>query len=364
MKIAKKFLGVALAIIMTFNVFAMGTVAAGTESAVDLYIATDKTTYAPGEEVVLTVSVQAIDAVGPMLIGGGYAIGYDSSVIVPYSTSTDNLTDHGFVNLVEGYDASSSSLMDASMTSVDADGAANYNWDTVIIYAVADDWATSYDATSKTDVFTVKMKIADAAADGTYTIGFNKASYEDENAYINDAANLGIYGYYDTYGTYNYGTDVNFGLGTCTFTVATAAAEPEVVALDDTMARMDDWTKAESTNTFDGGLIGQINNLNLTFTQEGDRLQCDQIDTIEVYANGKKMGNAYQVYKVNDTTYQFRAVITNMDKTAETYADDVEYEFRVTLKGDYADTTLTATKTVSAKAIYEEAYAAYQLANP
>lgn len=142
--------------------------------------------------------------------------------------------------------------------------------------------------------------------------------------------------------------------------VIEVAAGPEVVALDDTMARMDVWSAAETTNTFDGGLIGQINNAALTFTDG----ECNEIESIEVYANGQKMGNAYQVYKVNDTTYQFRAVILNMDKTADTYATDVEYEFRVAMKGDYADSgVLTATKTVSAQTIFTEAYDNYKAAN-
>ena len=142
--------------------------------------------------------------------------------------------------------------------------------------------------------------------------------------------------------------------------VIEAPAGPTVEALG-TMARMDDWTAAETTNIFDGGLIGQISNVTLTFTEDK---QCNEIESIEVYANGQKMGNAYQVYKVDDTTYQFRAVVKNMDKTADTYATDVEYEFRVTMKGDYADSgVLTATKTVSAQTIFNTAYAKYQAAN-
>ena len=59
MKISKKILGVVLVLTMILNVFAVGAFAAfPDDTAVKLMIATDKETYAPGDEIVLTVSEQ------------------------------------------------------------------------------------------------------------------------------------------------------------------------------------------------------------------------------------------------------------------------------------------------------------------
>ena len=119
------------------------------------------------------------------------------------------------------------------------------------------------------------------------------------------------------------------------------------------MARMDDWTDADAT-VFDGGLMGQINNLELAFTDK----ECDTIKSIEVFLNGEEeaSANAYQVYKVDDTTYKVRAVIKNMDKASANYATEFSYKFVVTL--DTGD-TLEVEGTTSAKAIYEAAKTNY-----
>lgn len=360
MKNSKRILGVVLALIMVFNVLAVGSFAAfPDDTLVKLTLSTDdgKATYAPGDDVTIAVYQQVLPEAGQMSPAGSYEIAYDSSVIKPYSTTEDLVSGHALTmnsEIADSYDSSISKYMEGGAVGIDE----RYNWNAAASYIIgAKAGSPTFDCTSNYKVFTIKMKIADDAADGTYTIGFNKIAFDSGIGFVADGVFGGFYGNDAT--AFGFSQPYFYDLGTCEIKVSSAPAEPEVVALDDTMARMDDWTKAESTDKFDGGLIGQINNLNLTFT-DGD---CDQIDTIEVYANGKKMGNAYQVYKVDDTTYQFRAVIKNMDKTDKTYADDIEYEFKVTLKGDYAGQTLTATKTVSAQAIYAEAYAAYQTAN-
>lgn len=225
MKMAKKTISIVLVLMLIVNIFATTALAAGTESAVDLYISTDKTTYAPGDEVVITVSEQVIDAVGDMWIAGQYSIGYDSKVFEPYSTSL-TLEDHGFTALQGGYDSSMSTIAfsDVNIENGDyiADNQAVYGWDSMIMYCVAGDMATAFSATNKADLFTIKMKIKEDAAFGTYTLGFNQGSYEIYSAFSADATMGGIYGYTDDYG---YGTAVNYGLGTCEITVG-AAEEP------------------------------------------------------------------------------------------------------------------------------------------
>lgn len=221
MKMAKKAFSVVLALVMLVNVFAAMGSAAAPDSAIDLYLSTDKAVYAAGEEITITVSAQAIEAVGDLRIGSGCAIAFDSTGISQYSTDVTSLASHGFTAIQDGYDSTISSLADTSMTTVTN---AN-NWDSVMILAVADDGATSFSATSKTDLYTFKMKVADTAPDGDYVIGFNQASYEDYNAYQNDSAMGGVYGMYDDYG---YGTTANYGFNNVTIKVGAPAPAYEL----------------------------------------------------------------------------------------------------------------------------------------
>ena len=213
MKISKKILGVVLVLTMILNVFAVGAFAAfPDDTAVKLMIATDKETYAPGDEIVLTVSEQVISAIGSVYIGGQYEIAYNGAAVEPYSTSGD-LDPHGFTAIQEGYDSSISGVQIPAQSS----GASLAGTDTTICYVVGDS-SVAIDATNKVDLFTVKMKIKADAPDGTYTIGFNPAGYEECNAFSNDGVGFGGL----------YGTDASvFGLpvantyeyGTCTITV-------------------------------------------------------------------------------------------------------------------------------------------------
>ena len=219
MKTFRKVLGVVLAIAMLTGVFSMMASALAPDSAVDLYISTDKTNYAAGDTIVITVSQQVDPAVGNMTIAGTYAIGYPSAAIEPISTSTD-LPNHNFTALVDGYDASISvvnfwDFIESQGNSVDA-GA---KWDAVFGVLVAAD-GTAFENTEKKDLFTYEMKIKDDAPDGEYTIGFNKDCYINYYGFSADENMGGVYGYDDDYG---YGTTANYGLdSTATFTVGAA----------------------------------------------------------------------------------------------------------------------------------------------
>ena len=343
MKTSKRILGIVLALAIVFNVFAVSTFAAGTESAIDLFIRTDESTYAPGDVITLTISEQVIDKVGEMRIGGQYPIAYDSSAIEPISTVTTELNSHNFVAIQGGYDPNMSGLFDTSAEVIDD----KYNWDSIFFLSVADDMSTSFDATNKVDLFTVQLKVKDNAPDGEYTLGFNQGSYEAYSALSNDAKNGGVYGYYDDNG---YGTTTNYGLGTCTFTVSSAPAV--TVEAKDPMAHMNNWEDTEAT-TYTAGLVGQINGLALTFDETTG--ECDQIKEIKVTVEGSdKVGYAYKVYKVNDTTYQFRAILLDTPKTGTAA---LKYTFHVKLADG---STVTCSDETTAKEIFDAAYGRYQ----
>ena len=219
MKTFKKVLGVVLTIAMLAGVFSMMASALAPDTAVDLYISTDKAVYSAGDTIIITVSQQVDPAVGKMTIAGTYAIGFPSAVIEFKSDSTD-LVNHPFTALVPGYDASIAgfntpdNVANTQGISVD-DGAA---WDSVFGLIVTAD-GTAFENTEKTDLFTYEMKIKDDAADGTYTLGFNKDAYVNYYGFSADEAMGGIYGYDDDYG---YGTTANYGFNNCTFTIGAA----------------------------------------------------------------------------------------------------------------------------------------------
>lgn len=240
MKMAKKAFSIVLALVMLVNVFAVMGSAAAPESALDLYISADKAVYAPGEEITLKVSVQAVEAVGDLRIGSGCAIAWDSTGIRQISTDVESLTSHGFVAIQGGYDESISCLVDKTMTTVTSEN----NWDDLFILGVADDAETHFSATSKTDLYTFKLKVADDAPAGEYVIGFNKDSYIDYNGYQNDHAMGGVYGYDEDYG---YGTSVNYSFHNCTITVGQSASLTELGA----QIRFDKTAEGAYANQFD-----------------------------------------------------------------------------------------------------------------
>ena len=150
MKISKKIFGVALAVIMIFNVFAVGTLAAvPADTLVQLNISTDKAVYAPGDTVVIKFGEQCIDELGEMLIGGQYDFGYNSAVLEPISTATE-LATHNFVPIQAGSNVTYSVFKAVSESGVSE----LYDWDAASTVAVVDD-GTAFDATAGVELFTI-----------------------------------------------------------------------------------------------------------------------------------------------------------------------------------------------------------------
>jgi len=233
MKTFKKVLGVVLTIAMLAGVFSMMASALAPDTAVDLFVSTDKAVYAPGDIVTITVSEQ-IDPLanamfGDARIAGQYCIGYPSAVLENVSTSTDLKANHGFTILCgdeasTGYDNGNSgmkfwSVLEGEGDYIESSQASLWDADTCLV--VVDDGASTIGSCAdKTDLFSFQMKIKDTAADGTYTIGFNQGAYAMYIGYSYD-----IFGDDDDN---SLGVTKTFGYGTCTFTVGSAVTGPEV----------------------------------------------------------------------------------------------------------------------------------------
>lgn len=345
MKISKKIFGVALALIMIFNVFAVGTYAAvPADTVVDLRIRTDKTTYAPGDEVILTFSYDVINDLTEMLIGGQYEIGYNSAVLEPYSTSIEDISLHGYEAHQAGTDLGSSGVQIPAQSS----GASLYDWDAAICYVVVDD-GTAYDARGGVDVFSIKMKIKADAPDGTYTIGYNPAGYEEYNAYVND--NIGLGGLYGSVPDTSYMPfdEANmYAYGTCTFTVSSAPAVE--VTHDGTQARYA-YPGTPSAAAYQFGCLGKVTGLTVETDADNNVTNIQSIVATANY-NGATVSSEVATIWVEGEGYGFRAVFKGFD-----YQDtkDITVTFAITMSDGTTVYTTAEAATYTANGIYTAA---------
>lgn len=323
MKISKKVLGIAMAIIMIFNVFAIGTFAAfPDDTVVKLAVSTDKATYAPGDEIVLKISEQCISEVGTMQIAGQYEFAYNNAVLEPYA-STIALDDHGMSAIQAGYDASISVVQ---LPGNATDPSALYDWNSTICFCLASD-GTTFAATDMTELFTVKMKVKADAPDGTYTIGFNPNGYEMYNAYSVDG--LGFGGLYGVDASaFGFSVPNMYEYGTYTFTVSSAPAV-EVTHVGEQAK----WKGGNANNTAENylfGFLGQATGLTVETTEENGHNVVTNIKDIIATANynGTTVTSEVITMWEVDGGYQFRAVFKGFDP-ADT--KDVSVTFAITM---------------------------------
>ena len=218
MKTTKKVLSVVLALILAFGVLAIVPFAKAPDSAIDLYIRTDKTNYKPGEIITFTVSRQVIPDVGRMRVGGIIPIAYNNIAIEPISDITDDLEPHHVKYLQPGEDLTGDTLYpygpEGNDTGMEVYGAEHYGWNDSFIVGLCDDNGdTVFDNTDLQDWFSIEMKVKDNAPEGDYVIGFNQESYVNYEGICYDEAMGGVAGWDDDNG---YNTTTNYSLGTCT----------------------------------------------------------------------------------------------------------------------------------------------------
>lgn len=233
MKTTKKVLSVLLALAMLLGIVSTMAFAKAPDAAIDLYVDCDKETYQPGDTVILTISEQAAEVLGKMYIDGQYAIGYNSKVIAPTTTSI-MATDNNIVALQGGYVAANSRVShnanNVSMGDYIDDSQSTYGWDEIVMANIVSDGSTMFDATEKTGVIQFPMKISDTAADGTYTIGINIGSYKNWSAYSKTENFAELLAYDPAEMGFEHGCTANYAAHVCTFKVSSSAAAGPVVA--------------------------------------------------------------------------------------------------------------------------------------
>ena len=314
MKTSKRILGIALAVIMIFNVFAVGAFAMPDNAVVDLIIKTDKEVYAPGDTITVTIATQVIPELGMMQIGGQYDLAFPSSAIETSSTEFGPklLEAHGFTALVNGFDSGNSGIISPSeATSIEGVAGA----DTTLRLNVADTGsADAFDAaTEAVDLFTFTMKVKDDAPVGTYTIGFNKIGYDECSGYSNDGLDMGgLYGNTSD-DTANYGFDKEFmyNCGTVTFTVGAGKIIFHDKAQHNTNLTTADVATLGFVGNFDKNDIGGF-----TFV-EGSTTTLANVTavgvTLDIAGIGPQTKTTDALYLKSGSVYNFRAILKDLD---------------------------------------------------
>ena len=214
MKIVRKLLSVVLAISMIIGVVSVMASALAPDTAIDMYLASDKATYKQGDIITLTVSQQTIPEVGATYNGGVFVIFYDSNYFEPTTTSIE-AADHNVVGIAPGFLVNDSTVGKYSGTMPTIN-----NWNAAVQINAVDD-SVDLDCTTRTDLVSIPLKVKADAPNGTTVLGYAEEAYIDYIAYSNDAANGGIQGYDDDYG---FGTTYNYGFNNLTVTIGETAA--------------------------------------------------------------------------------------------------------------------------------------------
>lgn len=183
MKTTKKVVGVLVALAMLMNVFAMMSFAMTPDTAYELSITADKTSYNPGDMVTFTVSVETDASISEIRIDGTFAIGYNKSVLgAPTDGDLFELSGYNVIALQPGLDEGMSGMGVIEPTNIDE----GHGWDAGLLLGIGSD-ATTFAADGKVDLFTFQMKVLDTAANGDYSVAFCKTSFENAESYFNDA---------------------------------------------------------------------------------------------------------------------------------------------------------------------------------
>ncbi len=312
MKISKRILGVALALIMIFNVFAIGTFAAfPDDTLVKLSMSAEDKSYAQGETITIKFSAQAHPELASIMIGGQYEIAYNNAIFEP-ATESDVLDDHNFVAIQAGYDAGISGVQTPGNATAPSE---LYDWNETICYQVGDD-GTTFDATAGVDLFTIDLKVKADAPDGTYTIGFNPLGYSSDycNGFVNDGLGLGgLYG--QDASSMGFSVPNMYELGTLEITVG-EEKQP--------IRHVENQIRDDANGTYDVGVKFTFSpeDIDIQFSDGTDGYVAGFSTTVDrvgadIYVNDVKVNDVFEspyVYEVNGE-YQYRVIIE--DRTVE-----------------------------------------------
>lgn len=351
MKISKKIFGVALALIMIFNVFAVGTSAdfASGDTAIQLIVKTDKTVYAPGDEIVITFAENVGSELTSMMIGGGYDMAYNSEAL-EFLVTTPQVAGHNFVAHQPGAIESICGIKVISDTTTIA--ANPYGLDAGFLCNISDDGSTTFDSRGGVDLFSFTAKIPADCPDGTYYIMYNADGYDAFAGYRNDG--LGFGGMYSTIAPTEYGFSYanTFEYGVCSYTVSSKPAV-EVTHIGEQAK----WNGGNANNTAENylfGFVGQVTGLEVTTEAQDGHNVVTNIQSIVATAsyNATTVTSEVITMWAVDGGYQFRAVFAGFDP-ADT--KEVSVTFAITMSDGTTQYTTASASVDTPNAIYNAA---------
>lgn len=336
MKIAKKALSVLLSLTMLLGVFSLMSSALAPDSAVDLYVRAEKSTYAPGDNIKLIISVQTIPEVGTLYCGGQFSIAYNNKVFEPLNLTSPECDDHHIQELVGEVDHSNTTVQlpqyyylgdgyEAEGGTLGPDEGIGYAWNAVITPKLVSENVSVGDAVSqKLDLFYFEMKVKDDAPAGTYHIGWDENQFVLYEAYMEDAENGGVAGWDDDYG---YGTTANYSLtGTDAITITGEETGPSVDKASTAGAQVKFTTNAPETNGVDDDFKLRI------------KSEITQADWDTYFANTAEGGNN-AITEVGIVAYQGTDGFSA--ETAKKVVNGEPTEKYSTAKTDYVQKTAT-----------------------
>lgn len=325
----KKSISIVVALLLLINVFAVSAFAAVPDgNAISLTLTSDKETYAAGDTVNVTLSVETTSQVTG-LSAGEIEIGYNSAIFAPATdiSGAPALDAYGCTlgDIIKSNLDAGGSFVRAGSAAFYADDVSAYGWDAGLYFCVAENYqGISYvdcSAGAKTFV-TFPIKIADGVADGTYTIGVNKYAFEDGGETYVVAENGAIYGGEGT----SYGAsadDAAYACGTLTITVGEGGTTPPPAATVkvNNLTTQVQWSDKEA-GTMNVGFRGQIaegydaaaDKDGTKGPNGGDNL--GKLTEVGFYVNNSKVP-AYTIYNFVDGGYFYRAVVGNVSYDSE-----------------------------------------------
>lgn len=221
----KKSISIVIALMLLINVFAVSAFAAvPSGNAIALTLTSDKDSYAAGDTVNVTLSIETTSAVAG-LSAGEIEFGYNDAIFEPAAdiSGSPALLSYGctYGDIIATNLDAAGSFVKAGAGEFYAEDVTAYGWNAGLHIGVAENFEginyVDCSAGAKTFV-TFPLKIKAGVADGTYTIGVNKYAFEDGGTgYLVDGALGGIYGAQG--GDFGVGETDTFACGTVTITV-------------------------------------------------------------------------------------------------------------------------------------------------
>lgn len=350
---AKKILAIAMAMVMTFVVFAIPS-SAVTGYFLKPIVGVDggKTTVAAGETVKITFALETEQEYNKWN-GGLFSLAWDNTKIDYAGTMEYTGKWATVMDTTQTPNTAASALTNVTWSA--ADIAKGYNDGMKMVLAES---TQDYALTDGEVLLTYDFKVADDVAPGTKIyVGIADGQYAGNPPafYLSPDSEWG-FPIIDEESEWNMS---DYGMGSYDKSASyveltVGSADPEV-AHEKFMGQMKDWTDASATK-FNAGFVGKISNLELE--TNGKEVTNIESIVVEITRGTEKLtGNAYQLYAQADGSYLFRAVVKNaMIADNET----VSYKYIVTLaNGDQ----LTAEGTTSFGSIYSDAKTNYNKAN-